>query len=65
MLAGRQCAKVRLLQKASLAPFQFLSGSIAQHSIAAAECKNVMLLVLNRLDGSQAGPRTDAPHLKG
>jgi len=34
MLAGKQCAKVCLPQKASLAPIQFLRDSTAQHSTA-------------------------------
>jgi hypothetical protein len=49
MLAGKQCAKMRLPQKASLAPFQFLTGSTA-----ATVFKNVMLLVSSRHTGSQA-----------
>ncbi len=34
MLAGKQFAKVCLLQKARLAPIQSLRGSTAQHSTA-------------------------------
>ena len=77
MLAGKQCAKVRLLQEAYLVPVQFLRGSTAQHSTAqhgTAQHNTAQLVQCSRMSCflCQVGKlearhetRNHARHLKG